>query len=121
MPFPSGGRPTGSGPPAPVAPESFPSARVARMKTTQWIAALVALVIVVFLSTFAINFLGTSSKPSEQTTTTVEADLATLEFPIKSFPHFDQAAGLVYGRFECEHRKPGHQDYLFTNPNDQAV
>jgi hypothetical protein len=87
------------------------------MKTSQWIGALVALVAVVFLSTFAINYIG-PTKSGDPTTTPGE-DVATLEFLHTAYPNL--SGGVMVGSLDCEHKKPGHQDYFFRNPNEEPV
>lgn len=118
MPFPSGGRPTGTGPPPFGGSEILSPVRVARMKTSQWIAALAALVLVVFLSTFAINYIGSSQ--SNDTTTEGDPEPASLTFPVKSYPYIS-VANTIVGRLEMEYHKHGHQDYWFINENDEPV
>jgi hypothetical protein len=87
------------------------------MKTSQWIGALAALVAVIFLSTFAINYIGPTK--SDGPTTTSGEDVATLEFLHTAYPNL--SGGVMVGSLDCEHNKPGHQDYFFRNPNEEPV
>src|SRR5579871_690880 len=84
------------------------------MKTSQWIAALVALMVVVFLVTFFTNFVGKSSSVDEDVSAT--EDLPTLTFFERTYPYRG-----AFDNGEQEHRRPGHQDYWFVNNNDEPV
>jgi hypothetical protein len=90
------------------------------MKTSQWIAALAALVIVIFLSTFAINYVGPSQNASSTSSAATEPEPASVTFPIKEYPYITRT-GAIVGRLEMEYKKAGHQDYWFANENDEPV
>lgn len=117
---PSGaGTPAGSGPPLSVA-LSLPSARVAPMKMSQRIGLLTALVLVVFVLTYFLNYIQSPPATDQAAQSGEEADLATLNFPIRSYPYMTVNRWYV-SQLELEHRKPGHQDYWFVNENDEKV
>ncbi len=90
------------------------------MKTSQWIAALVALVGVVFFVTFSINYIGQTTATEEETSKTEAGDMPTLNFPFRQYP-LEIGNGLVYGAVEAEFRKPGYQDFWFANESDERI
>lgn len=91
------------------------------MKTSQWIAALAALAGVVFIVTFAINYIGIAPQQAipvkEQSD---EPDPPTLTFVRKQYPYMDENQQLV-GRLELEHLKPSYHDFWFKNENDEKI
>jgi hypothetical protein len=82
------------------------------MKQTQWVVALVVLAVMVFVITFAMNYLGggaTSTPVTEVLKPTNEVIFLDRVFPADR-SHLVQ-----------EERSNGHYDYWLYNPNDQAV
>lgn len=85
------------------------------MKPSQWIGALLVLVGMVFIVTFATNYVGTSAPMEPTPTDSSDAELPTLTFFSKRYP--DEG----FGTLTLEHKQPGHQDYWFENDGDKEV
>jgi hypothetical protein len=82
------------------------------MKQSQWIVAAVLLAGLVFLVTFAMNYLG--SRPAAPQVTQGAAQ-RELKFYWKAVP------GPAYAAIEAEEKAPGHQDFWFLNENKEPV
>src|SRR6516162_8315178 len=80
------------------------------MKPFQWIIAMVALVVVIFVIVFAMNFLGENSKQ-----TTPPPPVSVGEFPLA----FETTS--AFGTADLEAKQPGHQDFAFRNLKDEEV
>jgi hypothetical protein len=94
------------------------------MKPAQWTLALVVLVVMVFLVTFAMNYVSGptdpgSGKPTGDGKEKQAASLAQLTFPVRAYPDTKQPGAAA--SIDWEHRKPGHQDFWFVNDNPEAV
>jgi hypothetical protein len=85
------------------------------MKQSQLTIAVVLLAAMVFVVTFAMNYLGGGSAPKQ-----VEPDRPRLEllFANKEFPPRDKNP---MASLEREDKSTGHQDYWFCNLNDKPV
>jgi hypothetical protein len=86
-------------------------------KTGQLVAAVGALVVLVFGVTFAVNYLDTTGK-SKDTPILEGGDdkpILSLYVPERKFPADDQQT------LEWEAKKPGFHDFWFENKNDQQV
>jgi hypothetical protein len=90
------------------------------MTNSKWIGALVVMVLVIFSLTFVRNYLGVDSSNDDSSSTSDSADLAELSVPIKKYPYMARS-GMVVGKVELEHRKPGYQDYWFENDKDEKI
>jgi hypothetical protein len=90
------------------------------MKTSRWVGALAALVLVIFFVTFFLNFVGPTSSSDSKGTDPTQEDLPLLTFLARSYPYIAQN-GMPVGRYEQEHRKAGYQDYWFLNLNDVPI
>jgi hypothetical protein len=86
-------------------------------KTGQLVAAIVALVFLVFGVTFAVNYLDTTGKPKDSPVVDdgPGKPILSLYVPERKFPADDQQT------FEWEAKKPGSHDFWFENKNDQQV
>lgn len=83
------------------------------MKQTQWTVAVLLLAAMVFIVTFAMNYLGGNSAPKADPGEKQPAK--ELIFDYKLFPPDGISA------IEREDKERGHQDYWFHNPNDRMV
>lgn len=83
------------------------------MKQSQLTIAVLVLAVMVFVVTFAMNYLGGGGSPSTHTTQPDEPTREVL-FANKVFP-----VDAPY--FEREDKGTGHQDYWFFNTNDKPV
>jgi hypothetical protein len=102
------------------------------MKTSQWVGALVVLVVMVFIITFAMNFLRPGTREVIDTRTTKETfyDGPLPTFYYKSLPAnpANPAQGVdpaspamaAYAIYR-EERKTDHLDFLMENPNDADI
>jgi hypothetical protein len=81
------------------------------MKRNTWVGAVVILAAMVFVLTFAMNYLGPGRTP-----VTAEAKaLPRLTFATPTFPP-DNAPPM-----ECEFKQPAHYDFWFCNENDKEL
>jgi hypothetical protein len=81
-------------------------------KMGQWIGAVAALVVMVFVITLAVNYLGRG-----ETTKNVPPpppDYPALDFPVTDYPGDETA-------MEVEMRTPGFHDFWFSNEEDKPV
>jgi hypothetical protein len=94
------------------------------MKPIQWIVALVVLVGMVFLITFAMNFLGTS-KPNDEPQGSGGDGQTVLQFLTTTYPAQEKNMPIVkFVDMEMKAdggRNPGYRDYLFVNPTNEEV
>jgi len=81
------------------------------MKQSQWTIAVIVLAALVFVVTFAMNYIGGGRPPSGQKGPVEGEDdgLKALVFAQDNF------------RQEGEEKVPGYADFWFTNPNDKEV
>ena len=95
------------------------------MKPIQWVVALVVLVAMVFVITFAMNFLGDSKQPPSPFPDDPGASANVLKFLTTSYPAQEKNMPIVkYVDMEIKNdgnRNPGYRDYLFVNPTDEEV
>jgi hypothetical protein len=89
------------------------------MTTSKWIGTLGALFIAIFGLTFVSNYLA-QPKSDDNDPSAGGDDLPNLNIPITRYP-YPARSGMLVGRAELEHRKPGHQDYWFFNSNDEKI
>jgi hypothetical protein len=82
------------------------------MKPAQWIGAVLAGAAMVFVITFALNYVGNARTPD---TNVKERDDLQLTFPVTQAPPGQMAA------LGTEVNKPDWYDYWFRNDNDRAV
>jgi hypothetical protein len=82
------------------------------MKQSQWVVAASLLAGMVFLITFAMNYLG--NKPVSQALATASSE-REVRFFWKSVP------GGTHSGLELEEKEPGHQDFWFRNENKEPV
>ncbi len=92
------------------------------MKTSQLVVLFVALVVVVFVATFASQWVG---KPREATPQKVDVPASpkqdvVLTFPTTLWPPLDPAGAPTLPLIQ-ERGIPGHKDFWFANNNDVAV
>src|SRR5205809_2452633 len=89
------------------------------MKPVQWIIALVVLAAMVFLITFAMNFLGEENSSSKKSSTSDDQDQeagdALLTFSAPSY------RGLGGPYHEQEKNQAGQHDFLFSNQTSEDV
>src|SRR4051794_35928862 len=84
------------------------------MKQTQWTIAIVVLAVMVFVVTFAMNYLGSTTDSGGGGIKPEPEPGGTLQFTETSFP--PQGVAL-----EREVHSTGHYDFWFTNPTDKPV
>src|SRR5262249_10249986 len=97
--------------------DTSPPGQVAAMKQAQWIGAVLALAVLVFIVTFAMQWLG-SDTGSREGKPPPPSD-AQLEFYARSAPLPGPGGGLPF--IECEVRQTSSHDYWFDNPSDKPV
>jgi hypothetical protein len=96
------------------------------MKQAHWVGALVVLAGMVFVVTFAMNYLGTGHStrdrppPLERRLTFAYTAAPSAPTPPEREdralqPTLDDMA------LDCEYQRPSHFDYWFANPNDEPV
>src|SRR5262245_15308776 len=92
------------------------------MKPAQWTGAVFALAAMVFVITFAMNYLGGRDNNSVQPTGPT-ARLNSLTFSAEEFPAQPQATPLPVAtkRLNCEVKKPEEHDFWFVNENAEPV
>jgi hypothetical protein len=95
------------------------------MKPIQWVVALVVLVAMVFVITFAMNFLGDSKQNTPPPPDDGGGSATVLKFLTTSYPAQKENTPIVkYVDMEIKNdgeRNPGYRDYLFVNPTDEEV
>ena len=89
------------------------------MTNSKLIGFIVVLVVVIFGVTFVGNYL-VQSKSDDTDSTKSDDDLPTLTIPITRYPYMARS-GMLVGKVELEHRKPGYQDYWFENDKDEKI
>jgi hypothetical protein len=89
------------------------------MKPMQWAIAFGVLVVMVFVITFAMNYLGSARSPDDKPNPGGDGSRIILAFDGTQFPRSPNPQFKMFT--EGELHRPGHHDYLFANTTDQPV
>jgi hypothetical protein len=89
------------------------------MTTSKWIGSLAVMMFLVFGVTYILNYVGPAPQSDDTTSDDSNTTLPVLNFPTMTYPI--SVNGVWIGRSELEYRKPGYQDYWFSNENDVKV
>jgi hypothetical protein len=91
------------------------SGSVVNMKQSQMLLAVLVLAVMVFIVTFAMNYLGGGGTPTQTTPQGPTGPRRELLFASKLFP--PDGLSMV----DRENHKKGHFDYWFVNPHDASL